>query len=153
MATITPDEVSRIIRTKAATVWDSMRFDAETCRTWAEALDGMTAAQVAAAMSHHVKHNPHSPKPADIRAAFRALTAGTDRTEESRPGGPRSKPSCPDCHRGWVECPPIVVRSQPRGDVPATEIRYPEVVKPCPRCLPETHQKWQTGQFGSEANR
>jgi len=157
---LTTDDVQRLIR-KAATVWDSMRFDTETCRTWVEALTGMTAAQATAALAHHTKHVPHAPKPADLRAALRALTAGTTHTEEPRPGGPRSKPSCSDCHHGWIEAPPILERSYPRDratgePIPGAEpvvTRYPEVVRPCPRCNADTHQRWGSGQYTSEARR
>ena len=155
-----PGEAGDLLR-EAAAVWPIVRYDQQTALVWARALGELTFAQAQAGLRAHMRSSKEIPTPAAVTAAFRGL--GTNRTGDpgNVPGGPRSKPSCGECRGGWIECPPILRRDYARDretgePIPGAEptvTRYPEVVRPCSRCNPETHQKWSTGQYASEARR
>lgn len=154
MTTLTVDDTGRILR-RAATLWpDVMRYDTPACRLWADMLDGLTPAQASAALEQWMRTSPHPPKPADLHATFRRLTAGRD-DRPDRVGPPPPREQCADCTGGWITCPPITQRDYPidpttgkprQGAEPVVR-RYPDVVRPCSRCMPETHGKWATGQY------
>lgn len=132
--------MTRLLR-RAATLWPEVRFDSPAAKLWSQALEGVSAAQASSALDRWMRTMPHPPKPSDVRSTLRALRAENGQPEP-RPGGPVSRPTCPDCEHGWITCPPVI-RTLPDGTVR----RSAEVTRPCVRCAPDTHERWSAGAY------
>jgi len=71
-----------------------------------------------------------------------AEMAESERTKEKQAKSAMTRKACTRCDAGWIE------QTEPTGTMGARgEPIVNTSVKPCATCLPDTHQRWRSGEY------